>query len=416
MATLNADVDVGVTSATTYSIAGKQIKFNSAEDISSYAKELAAQTEVRKIDISGNTIGIDASEALAGAIVAHKNTLVEVDFSDIYTGRLNTEIPQSLDHLLPALLQCPQLKIVNLSDNAFGLQTIDPIEAYLAKAVSVEHLILSNNGMGPFAGARIGKSLYKLSLAKKLQQYPSLKTFICGRNRLENGSINYLAIGLRAHADLHTVRLYQNGIRPAGVEKLISQGLARNTHLQVLDLQDNTLTTRAAITLAESLGAWDSLVELNLNDCLLKPKGSLVLADKLANGSVKAKFQTLKLQYNELEADALAKLVHAITHNLPNLKSLELNGNRFDEDSADIEAINAIFEDRGHGELDELDDLEELDSDEEDEEDDEEAEDTFDEADADLDQLETELAGLSVEDKDSGVDAIADELAGTHLK
>ncbi|OBA19718.1 RNI-like protein [Metschnikowia bicuspidata var. bicuspidata NRRL YB-4993] len=416
MAALNKDVDVGVTESTTFSIAGKQIKFNSAEDIAPYVQQLAAQDGVRKIDISGNTIGIDASEVFAAAILKHKTTLVEVDFSDIYTGRLNTEIPQSLQHLLPALLQCADLKVVNLSDNAFGLQTIDPIEEYLAKAVSVEHLILSNNGMGPFAGARIGKSLFQLSLAKKQQKYPSLKTFICGRNRLENGSINYLAIGLRAHEHLHTVRLYQNGIRPAGIEKLILQGLARNSHLQVLDLQDNTLTTRAAIALAELLSAWDSLVELNLNDCLLKPKGSLALADHLANGSVKSKFETLKLQYNELEADALKRLVRAVSEKLPHLKTLELNGNRFDEEAEEIDAFNSVFEARGHGELDELDELEELDSDEENEDDDEDDEDTFDGAAADLNQLEAELAGFSVEDKDSTVDSIADELAGTHLK
>ncbi|KAM9910317.1 hypothetical protein OXX69_004603 [Metschnikowia pulcherrima] len=414
MAAVNADVDVGVTAESTFSLAGKQIKFNAAEDIKSYAQALIEQTGVRKIDISGNTLGIEASKEFAAAIIAHKETLAEVDFSDIYTGRLNTEIPQSLDHLLPALLQCRNLKIVNLSDNAFGLQTIDPIEAYLGQAVSVEHLILSNNGMGPFAGARIGKALYKLSLAKKQQKYPSLKTFICGRNRLENGSINYLAIGLRAHEHLHTVRLYQNGIRPAGVEKLISQGLARNTHLQVLDLQDNTLTSRAAVALAESLGQWTGLSELNLNDCLLKPKGSLVLAEKLATGVERPSFKVLKLQYNELEADALKRLVSAIEGKLPALSKLELNGNRFDEECDEISAITELLEDRD-GELDELDDLEELDSDEE-SDDEEEGEDTFDDFDADLDQLETELAGKSVEDADQGVDVIADELAGTHLK
>ncbi|KAM9903266.1 hypothetical protein OXX79_003465 [Metschnikowia pulcherrima] len=369
MAAVNADVDVGVTAESTFSLAGKQIKFNAAEDIKSYAQALIEQTGVRKIDISGNTLGIEASKEFAAAIIAHKETLAEVDFSDIYTGRLNTEIPQSLDHLLPALLQCRNLKIVNLSDNAFGLQTIDPIEAYLGQAVSVEHLILSNNGMGPFAGARIGKALYKL---------------------------------------------YQNGIRPAGVEKLISQGLARNTHLQVLDLQDNTLTSRAAVALAESLGQWTGLSELNLNDSLLKPKGSLVLAEKLATGVERPSFKTLKLQYNELEADALKRLVSAIKGKLPALSKLELNGNRFDEECDEISAITELLEDRD-GELDELDDLEELDSDEE-SDDEEEGEDTFDDFDADLDQLETELAGKSVEDADQGVDAIADELAGTHLK
>lgn len=412
MASVN--VDVGVTPSTTYSIAGKQIKFNSKADIEPYVAELLAVKDVAKIDFSGNTIGIEASEALGAAIQKCKATLVEVDFSDLYTGRLNTEIPQSLEHLLPAFLQCPQLKVVNLCDNAFGLQAIDPIEDYLGKAVSVEHLILSNNGMGPFAGARIGKSLYKLSLAKKAQGYPSLKTFICGRNRLENGSINYLAVGLRSHEDLQTVRLYQNGIRPAGIAKLISQGLVANKKLQVLDLQDNTLTTFAASVLAETLLAWPDLVELNLNDCLLKPTGSLALVESLASGSAKTRLTTVKLQYNELEADALKALVHVVTKKLPKLEVLELNGNRFDEDSSHIEAINAVFEDRGYGELDELDDLEEPDSEEESE--DEEEDDTFDDVDADLDQLEKELAGASLEDKDSSVDEIADELAGTHLK
>lgn len=409
-------VDVGVTPETTYSIAGKQIKFDSAADIEPYLQQLAAKEKITKIDFSGNTIGIDASEALSKALLQHKDSIVEVDFSDLYTGRLNTEIPQSLLFLLPALLQCPHLKIINLSDNAFGLQTIDPIEEFLPKAISVEHLILSNNGMGPFAGARIGKCLYKLAQAKIQNGKPSLKTFICGRNRLENGSINYLAIGLRSHADLQTVRLYQNGIRPAGIAKLISQGLSKNSQLQVLDLQDNTITTSAAIALADSLSAWEKLVELNLNDCLLKPKGSLVVVERLHEGSPKSHFTTLKLQYNELEADSLSKLVGVITHKLPNLKILELNGNRFDEDSSHLEAITALFEDRGFGEIDELDDLEEIDSEEEDESDDEDGEDTFDGADADLNQLEKELAGESIEDQDASVDAIADELAGTHLK
>lgn len=412
----SVDVDVGVTPETTYSLAGKQIKFNTKADIASHVSELIAKPKITKIDLSGNTIGIDASEEFAKALVHHKDTILEVNLSDLYTGRLNTEIPQSLEHLLPALLQCPNLKIVNLSDNAFGLQTIDPIEWYLARAVSVEHLILSNNGMGPFAGARIGKSLFTLSQQKKKLGKSSLKTFICGRNRLENGSIDYLAIGLRNHADLETVRLYQNGIRPTGIAKLITRGLSQNKNLKVLDLQDNTITTSAAIALADSLLHWTKLTELNLNDCLLKPKGSLILVDRFREVDAKPSLATLKLQYNELESDALASLVHVIEKKLPNLKLLELNGNRFDEDSDHVASITTIFEERGFGELDELDDLEEIDSEEEDESDDEDATNNDEESGADLDQLEEELAGVNIEDKDSSIDDIADELAGTHLK
>ncbi|KAI5952727.1 RNA1 [Candida jiufengensis] len=407
------DSEFDIKPENTFSIAGKQIKFNTKEDIEPYIKKLNEVSNLQKIDFSGNTIGIEASKELSEALVNHKDIL-EINFSDLYTGRLNTEIPQSLQYLLPALLKLPNLKFINLSDNAFGLQTIDPIEEYIAKAVTLDHLILSNNGMGPFAGARIGGSLFKLSNAKKEKKYSSLKTFICGRNRLENGSINYLAVGLRNHEDLETVRLYQNGIRPAGISKLIEKGLSHNKKLKVLDLQDNTITTSGAIKLAESISNWPDLVELNLNDSLLKNKGSLEVVRALSKDK-KEKLTILKLQYNELESDSLIVLAELISDKLPNLKSLELNGNRFEEDSEHLTTITDIFEERGFGELDELDELEELDSEEEDEDDEDEDEADALEEDLDLDQLELDLSGVSLENKDKGVDEIADELSKTHI-
>ena len=408
-------VDLGITPETTYSLAGKQIKFDSADSVSGYILDLVSQKNVQKIDLSGNTIGIEASEALSKAIIAHKDTLLEVDLSDIYTGRLNTEIPQSLQYILPALLQCSKLLLVNLCDNAFGLQTIDPIEDYLAKAVTIEHLILSNNGMGPFAGARIGTCLFKLAKAKQAAGKPSLKSFICGRNRLEDGSTNHLSIGLRNHKDLQVVRLYQNGIRPKGIARLLRDGLSRNKELQILDLQDNTFTAKPSAVLAETLDQWPKLKELNLNDCLLKASGSLLLAEALSKSESKTQLETLRLQYNELEEDALKVLAEAVTAKLPNLKVLELNGNRFEEDSPSLEKINGVFEDRGHGEVDERDEREEIDSEEED--DDEESVDEAEEEqeEVDLDQLEKELAGITVEEKDKSVDSLADKLSGAHI-
>lgn len=350
-----------------FSIAGKAIKLDSRADIEPYLKELDAMKNVRKIDFSGNTIGIEASKHLADSLKLHKDTLEEVNFSDLFTGRLNTEIPQALNYLLPAMLDAPKLHIINLSDNAFGLQTIEPLEDFLPKAVYLEHLILSNNGMGPFAGERIGKCLFKLSLNKAKLGLPSLKTFICGRNRLENGSTTYLSLGLKAHRDLEVVKLYQNGIRPQGIAKLIVHGLKYNTKLTILDLQDNTITRRSATVLSDALTSWKNLKELNVNDCLLNPLGSLALAKALHSGEVMSALKTLKLQYNELDQEALELLKSAIESKLPNLELLELNGNRFEEENSTIDEIAAIFDERGTGAIDDLDDLEELDSDEEDE-------------------------------------------------
>lgn len=394
---------------TTYS-PGKQLKLDTKEHIQPYCDELEKLTNVTKIDFLGNTLGVEALEALAAALAKHKHTVTEIDFSDIYTGRLNTEIPKSLDHLLPALLEFDNLTTINLSDNAFGLQSFDPIERWLSQAVTLEHLILANNGMGPFVGARIGTLLFRLAEQKKAKGKPSLKTFICGRNRLENGLTNHLAVGLRNHADLKEVRLYQNGIRPAGVAKLIRGMLARLRNLEVLDLQDNTITASGADAIAEALAdKWTLLTELNLNDALLKPAGSLAVVKSLPKSLV-----TLKLQYNELREDALKELLRKVQDGeLPKLTTVELNGNQFEEDHADLELLREALEARD-GELDELDELEEIDSDDDDDDDDETDADRLEE-DMDLDTLEADLAG-KLEEQDQAVDDIAAELEKTHIE
>ncbi|SCU85155.1 LAFA_0D14158g1_1 [Lachancea sp. 'fantastica'] len=359
---------------TIFSVANQALKLTSAEDIEPILKDLTKVTKVTKLDFSGNTIGVEASKALAKTIAenaAIKSNLIEINFADLYTSRLVDEVVESLNIFVPVWLSCPQLSIVNLSDNAFGLRTIDSLESYISQAAQLQHLILSNNGMGPFAGERIGKALFKLAQLKQSKGKPFLETFICGRNRLENGSATYLALGLKAHGSgLKTVRLYQNGIRPQGVAVLIKHGLSNNKHLQVLDLQDNTFTTSASLILADTLPVWkNSLVELNVNDCLLKGPGADAVIQVLREHKF-VSLHSLKLQYNELTQDTLiSNLLPAVqSTNLPALKLLELNGNRLEEDSDALTELEESFD----GKLDELDDLEEVDSEDEDEDESEE--------------------------------------------
>lgn len=399
-------------SGTVFSIANKALKLTSKEDIQPHLDDLLKLTKINKIDLSGNTLGIEASKEIATTITSNPSifeNLQEINFADLYTSRLVDEVVESLQHLLPALLKCPNLYIVNLSDNAFGLRTIDSLESYIANATSLQHLILSNNGMGPFAGERIGKALFHLASNKlKLTpQAPLLSTFICGRNRLENGSSLYLALGLKAHADgLKVVKLYQNGIRPRGIMNLIHYGFKFNTQLQILDLQDNTLTKTASIMLAENLPIWkDVLIELNLNDCLLKRDG----ADAIFDVFTKIEFPNLtalKVEYNEIVQSTIEeKLIKALNNkNLPKLSILQINGNILDEDSEALDTLQGMFDDL------EIDDLEEEDSDadEDDESDDEEANDdeTFQQVETDL--LEKDLLELEI-------DTITEDLAKTKI-
>ena len=103
-------------------------------------------------------------------------------------------------------------------------------------------------------------------------------------------------------------------------------------------------------------------------------------------------------------------LKDAISDKLPNLELLELNGNRFEEENNVIDEINAIFEDRGVGELDELDDLEELDSDED--ETDSEKEESEEEIEAEIleKELEQEQEVYTPDNNDKDVTKLAEEL------
>lgn len=379
-----------------YDISNKALKLSTSDDMKSIIEDLSKFTQITKIDISGNTISDVPSKLLADFIKstpAIYENLIECNFADIYTSRLVDEVVKSLDLFSEAFLKCKNLVYINLSDNAFGLRTIDILERFIAEKVSLKHLILSNNGMGPFAGERIGKALSFLSEAQK-QAYGKtvLETFICGRNRLENGSAKYLSLGLYSFADsLKTVRLYQNGIRPEGIAFLLD-GLLKCKVLECVDLQDNTFTSKPGVKLAEGMSKWaEFLKELNLNDCLIKNEGSKAILETFLTVEFK-NLEILKIQFNEILQETLEKVILPIIEKekLPSLKLLEINGNIFEEDSEAIETLQEIFK----GELDECDDFEELDSEEE--EDSEEGDDFSEQL--DFDSLVEELSAVKLKE------------------
>lgn len=399
-----------------FSIAGKGLKLDTAEDVKVFVDQIKDTKNLKKIVIMGNTIGVEASKALAEAL-KNQEDLEYADFSDIYTGRLKEEIPDSLDYLLTALLSCKNLHTIDLSDNAFGIMTIEPLEKFLSQHTPLEHLILANNGLGPAAGTRVAAALETLAKAKKDAKVDKkLVTVICGRNRLENGSMEAWSKFLAAHGTIKDIRLPQNGIRQEGIEHLLLNGLSQSPELEKLDLQDNTFTIQGAQALAKTLPKWNKITDIGISDCLLSARGAELLADALLTAGVLEDLEHLRLQYNEIEADGASKLASAIKTNVPNLKILELNGNKFPEDHDIVDEINALFEERGFGELDELDDME-LDSDEEEDEDESDREEEEREHAASTivrDAEEAEDSNVPAE-KSASVDDLASKLAKTDI-
>ncbi|CAG7915726.1 unnamed protein product [Penicillium olsonii] len=413
-----------------FSLEGKVLKLDTAEDINAHIQPLVESTDFTELRLGGNTLGIGACQRLA-VVLKNQEQLEAAYLDDIFTGRLLSEIPTALTALLNAILELDTVHTVNLNDNAFGLNTSAPLVEFLSRHVPLRHLILNNNGLGPAAGTHVADALFQLAQRKEearrdQKKVNLLESVVCGRNRLENGSMEAWARAYKAHsAGLKSVKMTQNGIRQEGISHLLTQGLYHAPGLEVLDLQDNTFTVMGSTALANSLPAWPSLRELGVGDCLLSARGGVKVAQALA-ANKNPKIQTLRLQYNEMKAEAVKSFTHAAKTALPNLRRVELNGNIFSEDDPNIVDLRELLEGRQeeHGTdedpedswgVDELDELEDEDSEEEDEEEEEEEEEEEAKAKKDLkdaDQAEEEKVAQK---NDKDVDALADVLGKTGI-
>ncbi|KAK0655708.1 hypothetical protein B0T16DRAFT_317702 [Cercophora newfieldiana] len=410
-----------------FSLEGKGLKLTTAEDLEPHIAELRAN-DVEEVRLLGNTLGIGACKLL-GEVLATKKNLRVANLADIFTGRLLNEIPEALSSLLTSILNLPKLNTINLNDNAFGLNTQAPLVAFLAAHVPLQHLYLNNNGLGPHAGILIADALSELHTKKEEarkqgQDVPYLETVICGRNRLENGSMTAWAKTFSLHNKVKEVKMVQNGIRQEGISHLLSEGLRHATEIKVLDLQDNTFTLLGAKALAAVTPGWTEILELGIGDSLLGNKGGVVFAKSLAKGK-NTKLQILRLQYNEISSQGIKGLASAAKDALPALKKIELNGNKFSEEDESIIALQELFEERKENlggdvvaedewGLDSLSDLEE-ESDEEEEEEEEEDIEPEERAEKLIKEAEEAQEEPVISVKDAEVDELAKKLQKTSI-
>ncbi|PLW39524.1 hypothetical protein PCASD_07665 [Puccinia coronata f. sp. avenae] len=352
-----------------FSLKGKSLKCDSAEAIQAHLEPLVADQDVQVVVLGGNTFGIGACHEI-GMVLKTKEKLKEADLADIFTGRLISEIPQSLGSLCNSLLNLQNLTVVDLSDNAFGGRCVDVMVPFLSSHLPLEELRLANNGLGPAGATVIADALYQLGIkAQQAGQTSRLKKIICGRNRCENGSTKSWGKAFQVHPDLMEVRLFQNDIRNYGWDPIMS-GLSHCSKLQVLDMWDNTATEKGSKAVANALPHLGALRELNLGDCLLKPRGGAMIARALKLGN-NPQLEHLKLSGSEIDEEVVGLLVDYVKAFGAKLKKVELNDNYGDPDAAvELSGTWGAMKDAldawdNGAELDELDEIVERDSDDE---------------------------------------------------
>uniref|UniRef100_A0A2K5W298 Ran GTPase activating protein 1 n=2 Tax=Macaca TaxID=9539 RepID=A0A2K5W298_MACFA len=139
------------------SFKGKSLKLNTAEDAKDVIKEIEDFDSLEALRLEGNTVGVEAARVIAKAL-EKKSELKRCHWSDMFTGRLRTEIPPALISLGEGLITAgAQLVELDLSDNAFGPDGVQGFEALLKSSAcfTLHELKLNNCGMG-IGGGKVG--------------------------------------------------------------------------------------------------------------------------------------------------------------------------------------------------------------------------------------------------------------------
>uniref|UniRef100_F1KT89 Ran GTPase-activating protein 2 n=1 Tax=Ascaris suum TaxID=6253 RepID=F1KT89_ASCSU len=312
----------------------QQNKWNSREDVEEAARAIEARSRVEALELKGNTLGVAAGQRIAQAIIRHPE-LKKALWSDLFTGRLKSEIPPILKSLCSAMITGGvQLVELDLSDNAFGPIGAEGIEKFLESpaAYSLQVLKLNNNGLGA-GGKVIAKSLKQCCInAKRDGRCFRLKTFVAGRNRLEVPGAIALAEAFQLIGTLEEVTMHQNGIKAKGIEALASS-FKCNPKLRVINLSDNTFTVVGALAMAKVLPSLRLIEVLNLSDCLCRNDGAIAIVASLSS-LVHFRLKEINLSGNELSAETVEKVVRSLETSF-RLQSLVLHtnnlGHRFDE-------------------------------------------------------------------------------------
>ncbi|XP_065684825.1 ran GTPase-activating protein 1 isoform X3 [Hydra vulgaris] len=286
------------------SFAGRKMKLDTAEDAKEIVDAIKNCKDLQALRLEGNTLGLEAAIVIADALKSKKEFEMAL-WSDMYTGRLRSEIPPSLERLGDGIITAgAKLSVLDLSDNAFGPDGVKGIKNLLTSEAcyNLKTLKLNNNGLGIGGGKILADAFITCHNSSKLTRTPfALKVFISGRNRLENEGAKALSEAFK-----------------------------------IININDNTCTESGAKALAKCIPSLLNLETLNVGDCLLKDSGALALA-----GALNAKMTNLKeiiLSFNEIRRDGGLAIAKSMA-NKEALQMLNLDGNQLGDSIKEIKRL-----------------------------------------------------------------------------
>ncbi|XP_049614958.1 ran GTPase-activating protein 1b isoform X2 [Syngnathus scovelli] len=327
---------------------GQGLKLDNAQSVEELVQEIEQCQDLKVLRLEGNTLGVDAARAISKAL-ERKDQLQRCYWSDLFTGRLRSEIPLALQSLSSGLMIAgTRLTVLEFSDNAFGPDGVKGIDQLLRSTTchTLRELRLNNCGMGIGGGKILAEALMECHRQSTLAGTPlRLRVFVAGRNRLENEGASALAKAFQMMGSLEEVHMPQNGINHAGVTALAA-AMRLNPDLRVLNLNDNTFTKRGTLAMAQALGHLRNIQVINFGDCLVRCEGAIALAAVFKEGLPVLK--ELNLSFGEISEGAALVVAQALMDK-PHMEKVDLNGNCLGEEGC--EALRETMESQDKGDM-----------------------------------------------------------------
>lgn len=305
----------------------EQRMWNKIEQIEPILKDLENyKIEIKKIQLSDNSIGSEVAEALSLKIKNLEN-LTHANFDNIFVSRVKEELPKALYFLVESLHN-KNIFHLNLSDNAFGPIGVKSIENYISSNSSLKELYVENCGLGPEGAEHLADIL---SSNKNL----NLKKIRIGRNRLENKGATAFGkyFKLIGNKSLTSFVAFQNGIKEEGMKNLLA-GLVIDDEsteykLQCLKLNDNFIEGdgfTALINLLQENKLLNKLEILDVSDCKIGSENSINLFNSISKSN---SIKEIYCNYNDIEdSESQNAIFKHLQLNLKHkLDKLEIKGN-----------------------------------------------------------------------------------------
>ncbi|XP_027360415.1 NLR family CARD domain-containing protein 3 isoform X3 [Abrus precatorius] len=290
---------------------GAKIERQSKQKLNEFARELRS---FPSIDMSGRNFGDEGLFFLAESL-AFNQIAEEVSFA---ANGITTAGLKAFDGVLQTNTT---LKTLDLSGNLVGDEGAKCLCDILVNNSSIEKLQLNSADLGDEGFS---------SLAGALLEHNTIRNIHLNGNYGGALGANALAKALESNKSLRELHLHGNSIGDEGIRSLMTGLSLHKGKLTLLDISNNSLTSKGALHVAEYIRKSRSLLWLNLYMNDIGDEGAEKIADALKeNRSI----TTLDLGGNNIHVDGVSAIAKVLKDNLV-ITTLELSYNPIGPDGA----------------------------------------------------------------------------------